>query len=93
MKKLSKLCERVRMRYVNTVACLRLFIRDRSRSNTLFRFSMAVHEPKTVPIALNSFALWLALMIGLTIVNYGYPIAKLMALSETSVPAIPVGVK
>ena len=58
-----------------------------------FRFSMAVHEPKTVPIALNSFALWLALMIGLTIVNYGYPIAKLMAMSETSVPAVPVGVK
>ena len=34
----------------------------------------------SVPVALNSFGLWLALMIGLTVVNYGYPIAQLMAL-------------
>jgi cytochrome c oxidase subunit 1 len=46
-----------------------------------------------VPIALNSFALWLGLMIALTVVNYGYPIVKLMAMAETSVPAVPVGVK
>ncbi|WP_334186702.1 b(o/a)3-type cytochrome-c oxidase subunit 1 [Noviherbaspirillum sp.] len=58
-----------------------------------FRFSIPVHQPSRVPIALNSFALWLALMIGLTLVNYGFPIAKLMAVEETSVPAIPVGVK
>ena len=58
-----------------------------------FRFSMPVHQPKTVPIALNSFALWLTLMIALTVVNYGYPIAKLIGMEETSVPAIPVGVK
>jgi cytochrome c oxidase subunit 1 len=58
-----------------------------------FRFSIAVHQPTQVPIALNGFALWLALMIGLTLVNYGYPIVKLVALDETSVPAILVGVK
>ena len=58
-----------------------------------FRFSTAVHPPTRLPIALNSFALWLALMIGLTIVNYGYPIAQLITLKETSVPAVPVGVK
>lgn len=58
-----------------------------------FLFSMPVHQPSRVPIALNSFALWLALMVGLTLTNYGYPIAKLMAMEETSVPAIPVGVK
>jgi cytochrome c oxidase subunit 1 len=56
-----------------------------------YRFSSAVHEPNTVPVALNSFGLWLALMIGLTLVNYGYPIAQLMARPETSVPAIPIG--
>ncbi len=56
-----------------------------------YRFSTAVHEPKTLPIALNSFGLWLALMIGLTIANYGYPIAQLMTLSQTSVPAVPIG--
>ena len=35
--------------------------------------------------------LWLALMVGLTIVNYGYPIAQLMVLKETNVPAVYVG--
>jgi cytochrome c oxidase subunit 1 len=56
-----------------------------------FRFSRAVHEPRTVPVALNSFALWLALMIGLTLVNYGYPIAQLLVRSDTAVPAVPIG--
>ena len=30
-------------------------------------------------------------MIGLTVVNYGYPIAQLMVLPETNVPAVYVG--
>ena len=47
--------------------------------------------PARIPVALNSFGLWLALMIGLTVVNYGYPIVQLMALKETSVPAVYVG--
>ena len=51
----------------------------------------AVHEPARFPSALNSFGLWLALMIGLTLVNYGYPIAQLMVLKETNVPAVYVG--
>jgi cytochrome c oxidase subunit I len=56
-----------------------------------YRFSTAVHEPRTVPVALNGFALWLALMIGLTVSNYGYPIAQLLFRPDTSVPAIPIG--
>jgi cytochrome c oxidase subunit 1 len=56
-----------------------------------YRFSQPVHAVGRVPVALNSFALWLALMIGLSVVNYGYPIGQLMALKETSVPAVPVG--
>ncbi|WP_250453521.1 b(o/a)3-type cytochrome-c oxidase subunit 1 [Caballeronia sp. ATUFL_M2_KS44] len=56
-----------------------------------FTFSRAIHEPRSMPVALNSFALWLALMIGLTLVNYGYPIAQLLARSDTSVPAVPIG--
>jgi cytochrome c oxidase subunit 1 len=40
---------------------------------------------------LNNFGLWVAMMIGLTIVNYGYPIAQLALLPQTSVPAIPIG--
>ena len=56
-----------------------------------YRFAVAVHQPTRLPVALNSFGLWLALMVGLTLVNYGYPIAQLMALKETSVPAVYVG--
>jgi cytochrome c oxidase subunit I len=56
-----------------------------------FRFSAPVHQPRRVPLALNGFALWLTLMIALTVVNYGYPIAQLMGLKEGSVPAIPMG--
>jgi len=56
-----------------------------------FRFSQPVHAAGRLPAALNSFALWLALMIGLSVVNYGYPISQLIALKQTSVPAVPVG--
>jgi len=56
-----------------------------------YRFSVPIHMPARIPVALNGFGLWLALMIGLTVVNYGYPIAQLMALKQTSVPAVYVG--
>jgi cytochrome c oxidase subunit I len=56
-----------------------------------YRFSVAVHPPITVPVALNTFALWVALMIGLTVTNYAYPIAVLATRSDTAVPAVYVG--
>jgi cytochrome c oxidase subunit 1 len=56
-----------------------------------YRFSEAVYPPTTVPVALNSYALWVALMIGLTLTNYGFPIAALVARPDTSVPAVYVG--
>ncbi len=56
-----------------------------------YRFSVAVHQPRTVPVALNGFGLWLSLMIGLTVVNYGYPIVHLLATPGTAVPAVIVG--
>jgi cytochrome c oxidase subunit 1 len=56
-----------------------------------YRFSLAVHQPTTVPLALNSHALWVALMIGLTVTNYGYPILTLATRQDTSVPAVYVG--
>jgi cytochrome c oxidase subunit I len=56
-----------------------------------YRFSTAVHPPQRVPAALNGFALWLTLMVALTVVNYGYPIAQLVALKDTAVPAVYVG--
>jgi cytochrome c oxidase subunit 1 len=56
-----------------------------------YRFSIPLHMPAQIPVALNGFGLWLALMIGLTVVNYGFPIAHLMALKNTSVPAVYSG--
>jgi len=56
-----------------------------------YRFALAVHPPTRVPVALNSYGLWIALMIGLTITNYGYPILQLVARNDTSVPAVYVG--
>ncbi len=56
-----------------------------------YRFSVAVHPPRTVPIALNGFALWIGLMIGLTAANYGYPIVRLLALPQAEVPAVFIG--
>ena len=56
-----------------------------------YRFAVAVHEPRSVAPALNGFALWLSLMIGLTIINYGFPIAHLIALPNTAVPVVMIG--
>jgi cytochrome c oxidase subunit I len=56
-----------------------------------YRFSVPVHPVRSVPLALNSYAIWVALMIGLTVTNYGYPILTLAARSDTSVPAVYVG--
>ncbi|WP_298253008.1 b(o/a)3-type cytochrome-c oxidase subunit 1 [Bradyrhizobium sp.] len=56
-----------------------------------YRFSMPVHPVRSVPLALNSFGIWVALMIGLTVTNYGYPILMLAARQDTSVPAVYVG--
>jgi cytochrome c oxidase subunit 1 len=55
-----------------------------------YSFATAAHEAP-VPAALNGFAAWVALMIALTVVNYGFPIAQLASLKETSVPAVHVG--
>ena len=65
--------------------------RSASSEAGAYRFAVPLHMPARIPAALNSFGLWLALMIGLTVVNYGYPIAQLMVLKETNVPAVYVG--
>ncbi len=56
-----------------------------------YRFSVPLHPVHSVPLALNSYAIWVALMIGLTVTNYAYPIAVLAARQDTSVPAVYVG--
>ena len=65
--------------------------RRRDQAPEPFTFSVAVHTPARVPVALNGFGLWVALMIALTVVNYGFPIVQLAMLDGTSVPAIHVG--
>ncbi len=56
-----------------------------------YTFSRMAHASERTPAALNAFGLWVAMMIGLTVVNYGYPIVQLALLKETSVPAITIG--
>jgi cytochrome c oxidase subunit 1 len=76
-------------------AVLFVYVLARARPNAAspdtFTFSLAANPSERTPAALNTFGLWVAMMIGLTIVNYGYPIAQLAVLPQTSVPAIPIG--
>ncbi len=57
-----------------------------------YRFSLALHPPVRLPAALNGFGLWLGLMIGLTITNYGFPVLHLIA-EGNAVPAVIVGAR
>ena len=56
-----------------------------------YRFATAIHPPTAVPAALNGFGLWVALMIGLTVTNYGYPIVQLALRPGGAVPAVYIG--
>jgi cytochrome c oxidase subunit 1 len=56
-----------------------------------YRFSVAVHPPETVPLALNGYGLWVGLMLLLTAINYGFPIAHLLSRQDTSVPVVHIG--
>jgi Heme/copper-type cytochrome/quinol oxidases, subunit 1 len=58
-----------------------------------YTFSQPVHEPVSLPFALNGLGLWVGLMIALTLTNYGFPIAQLIRLHEAQVPAVYVGGK
>jgi cytochrome c oxidase subunit 1 len=56
-----------------------------------YTFAQPVHEVVAVPSALNGYALWVSLMIALTLTNYGFPIAQLASGYGTNVPAVYVG--
>jgi cytochrome c oxidase subunit 1 len=56
-----------------------------------FTFSTMAHAGERTPALLNTFGLWVGMMIALTIVNYGFPIVQLASLPGTAVPAITVG--
>jgi cytochrome c oxidase subunit 1 len=65
--------------------------RGRATDSGEYEFSTAVHPPVALPAPLNGLALWVALMIGLTVTNYGFPIVELLARTGVSVPAVYVG--
>lgn len=65
--------------------------RSVNRIPAAYRFSEAVHAPAHTPVALNSLGLWVAMMIALTLVNYGWPIAQLALIEQANVPVIPIG--
>jgi cytochrome c oxidase subunit 1 len=54
------------------------------------KFSLAVYPPRGLPKSLNSFGIWALLVLALTVVNYGYPIAQFVFLNGTAVPAFQV---
>ena len=56
-----------------------------------YAFARPVHEVTTVPAVLNGYALWVSLMIALTVTNYGFPIVQLASGFGTNVPAVYVG--
>jgi cytochrome c oxidase subunit 1 len=56
-----------------------------------YSFARSIHPDDPVPAGLNGFALWVGMMIALTVVNYGFPIAQLAAARDTAVPAIHMG--
>ena len=56
-----------------------------------FTFSRAAHPGAPTPAALNGFGLWIAMMIALTLVNYGVPIVQLASLKDAYVQVVPIG--
>jgi cytochrome c oxidase subunit 1 len=56
-----------------------------------YAFARSLHPNDPVPAGLNGFALWVGMMIALTVVNYGFPIAQLAMAKDTAVPAIHMG--
>lgn len=76
-------------------AALFLYILASARRQTgaepSFSFSVAVHPHAKTPAVLNGFGLWVAMMVALTVVNYGYPIVQLALTPQAYVPVIPIG--
>ena len=52
-----------------------------------FTYARALDDGAPVPRTLNGLGVWFALMVALTLVNYGYPIAQSFFLKNNSVPA------
>ena len=78
---------------MSAVLCVYVLATARRKEDTAapFTFSALAHAGERTPALLNTFGLWVGMMIALTIVNYGFPIAQLAMLPETSVPAVYMG--
>jgi cytochrome c oxidase subunit 1 len=50
-------------------------------------YALGMDRNVPLPRALNSFGVWVVLMVALTVVNYGYPIAQHFFLKNAAVPA------
>jgi len=76
-------------------AVLFIYILATARRNVAepapYSFARSLHPDDPVPAGLNGFALWIGMMVALTVVNYGFPIAQLASVKESSVPAIHMG--
>jgi cytochrome c oxidase subunit 1 len=67
------------------------FAKKQSEAVSPFIFSKAIHPNTKPPKVLNGLGLWVAMMIALTVMNYGFPIAQLAATPNAYVPVIPIG--
>ncbi|WP_454754270.1 cbb3-type cytochrome c oxidase subunit I [Cupriavidus necator] len=56
-----------------------------------YTFSQPLLPGARPPAALNGYALWVGMMIALTLVNYGYPIVQMAMLDNARVPVVPIG--
>ena len=50
------------------------------------KYARALEQGSPLPAALNSLGVWAGLMIALTVVNYGYPIAQSFLLQDNKAP-------
>jgi cytochrome c oxidase subunit I len=57
---------------------------------TPLRYALAVNPPQLVPVALNSFGIWNAIVLVLMVAAYGYPIGQFFFLKSHSVLAVEV---
>ena len=76
-------------------AVLFVYLLATARRNTVdpapYTFSAPANAGERTPALLNTFGLWVGMMIALTVVNYGFPIVQLALLPGTAVPVVTVG--
>ena len=63
--------------------------RGETADTGVLQYARALDDASPLPKALNSLGLWVGLMVALTVVNYGYPIAQSYFLQHHTAPAQP----